>query len=156
VLLADAYNVHKERLEKQPDDFGRDVYTRAMLGKEVKGHEYAAALRWNEGFKHRLRQVFGRVDAILTPTIAFGAPPAEAGQQGEAWFETIRQISRFTYCWSFAGVPALSVPCGFDANGMPLGMQIAAPWFGESTALRLGHAYQAATTHHLKSPVFPG
>ena len=155
VLLADAYNVHKERLETRPDDFGRDVYTRAMLGKDVKGHEYAAALRWNEVFKQRLRQVFGKVDAILTPTLPFGAPTAEAGLQGEAWFTAIRQITRFTYCWSFAGVPALSVPCGFDAQGLPLGMQIAAPWFEESIALRLGHAYQTMTNHHERSPAIP-
>ena len=152
VLLADAYNVHKERLESRPEDFGRDVYTRAMLGKEVKGHEYAAALRWNEVFKQRLRQVFGKVDAILTPTIPFGAPQAESGLQGEAWFATIREITRYTYCWSFAGVPVLSVPCGFDKQGLPLGMQIATPWFDESTALRLGHAFQRATKHHERAP----
>lgn len=152
VLLADAYHVHKERLETRPDDYSRDVYTRAMLGKQVTGSEYAAALRWNEGFRQRLRQVFGDVDAILSPTIPFGAPEAEAGQEGQAWFDTIREITRFTYCWSFAGVPALSVPCGFDGNGMPLGMQIAAAWFDEATALRLGHAYQGRTQHHVQVP----
>lgn len=148
VLLADAYNVHKERLESRPDDYGRDVYTRAMLGKQVTGSEYAAALRWNEVFKQRLRQVFGEVHAILSPTIPFGAPEAETGQEGQAWFDTIREITRFTYCWSFAGVPALAVPCGFDGKGMPVSMQIAAPWFDEATALNLGHAYQKLTTHH--------
>ncbi|MFY0610328.1 MAG: amidase [Hyphomicrobiaceae bacterium] len=152
VLLADAYNIHKDRLETRPDDYGRDVYTRAMLGKDVTGSEYAAALRWNEGFKQRLRNVFANVDAILTPTIPFGAPMAEAGQEGQDWFDTIREITRFTYCWSFAGVPALSVPCGFDDNGMPLGMQIATPWFDESTALRLGHAYQSMTNYHARVP----
>ena len=155
VLLADAYNVHKDKLESRPKDYGRDVYTRAMLGKDVTGAEYAAALRWNEGFQQRLRVVFKDVDAILSPTIPFGAPKAETGQEGEAWFQTIRDITRFTYCWSFAGVPALSVPCGFDGNGMPLAIQIAAPWFDETAALRLGHAYQAVTDHHLRTPVSP-
>lgn len=152
VLLADAYHVHKERLEKRPEDYGRDVYTRAMLGKDVTGFEYAAALRWNESFQQRLRAVFGNVDAVLSPTIPFGAPKAEAGQEGQAWFDTIREITRFTYCWSFAGVPALSVPCGFDNNAMPLGMQIAAPWFDEVAALRLGHAFQSITNHHNQAP----
>ncbi len=152
VLLADAYNVHKDRLETRPDDFGRDVYTRAMLGRDVKGHEYAAALRWNETFKQRLRQAFQRVDAILTPTLPMGAPLAEAGLQGESWFAAIRKITQFTYCWSFAGLPALSVPCGFDSAGMPLGLQLAAPWFGESTVLRLGHAYQTVSDYHLRVP----
>lgn len=155
VLLADAYDVHKERLETRPGDFGRDVYTRAMLGKAVTGHEYAAALRWNEGFKQRLRQVFGRVDAILSPSTPFGAPEAVVGEEGEAWFATIRQITRFTYPWSFAGVPALSVPCGFDSAGMPLGLQLAAPWFEEATLLRLGHAYQLRTAHHEREPALP-
>ena len=152
VLLADAYHVHKDRLETRPEDYSRDVYTRAMLGKQVTGSEYAAALRWNEVFKQRLRQVFGQVDAILSPTIPFGAPKAETGQEGQAWFDTIREITRFTYCWSFAGVPALSVPCGFDSNDMPIGMQIAASWFDETTALRLGHAYQSRTSHHERMP----
>ncbi len=152
VVLADAYNFHKERLENEPDGFGRDVYTRAMLGKAVAGHEYAAALRWNEGFRHRLRRVFGDVDAILSPTTPFGAPVAQVGQEGQAWFDTVREITRYTFCWSFAGVPALSVPCGFDANGMPLGLQIAAPWFDEATVLRLGHAFQGRTKHHLPEP----
>jgi aspartyl-tRNA(Asn)/glutamyl-tRNA(Gln) amidotransferase subunit A len=156
VLLADAYNVHKERLETRPEDYGRDVYTRAMLGKDVTGAEYAAALRWNEGFQQRLRAVFEDVDAILSPTIPFGAPKAQTGQEGEAWFKTIREITRFTYCWPFAGVPALSVPCGFDGNGMPLAMQIAAPWFDETTTLRLGHAFQAVTDHHVRVPTAQG
>ena len=155
VLLADAYNVHKKRLEERPNDYGRDVYTRAMLGKDVKGHEYAQALRWNEVFKQRLRHVFGKVDAILTPTLPYGAPTAEVGLQGEAWFAAIREITRFTYCWSFAGVPALSVPCGFDRDRLPLGMQIAAPWFDEATLLRLGHAYQMLTNHHERVPQPP-
>lgn len=153
VLLADAYNIHKERLASRPADYGPDVYSRAMLGRDVSGHEYAAALRWNENFKHRLRQTFGKVDAILSPTLPFGAPLAELGQHGDAWFDTIRKITRFTYLWSFAGVPSMSVPCGFDGDGLPLGMQLAAPWFEESTLLRLGHAYQRVTTHHLREPV---
>ncbi|MEM9354670.1 MAG: amidase [Pseudomonadota bacterium] len=152
VLLADAYHVHKDRLENRPEDYGRDVFTRAMLGKDVKGSEYAEALRWNEGFKQRLRSTFANVDAILSPTIPFGAPKAETGQEGPEWFDAIRKITQFTYCWSFAGVPALSVPCGFDSNGMPIAMQIAAPWFREDVVLRLGHAYQGQTEHHQQFP----
>ena len=155
VLLADAYNVHKERLLSRPQDFGRDVYTRAMLGKAVTGHEYAAALRWGEGFRQRLRHLFGKVDAILSPSTPHGAPKAVAGEEGEAWFETIRRLTRFTYAWSFAGVPALSLPCGIDRDGMPLGMQLAAPWFEETRILRLGHAYQQCMLYHEATPKPP-
>ena len=99
--------------------------------------------------------MFGRVDALLTPTLPFGAPIAEMGLEGEAWFRTVRQITRYSFWAAFAGVPSMSVPCGFDANGMPLGMQIAAPWFDEATVLHLGHAYQRVTEHHLRQPAGP-
>ncbi|MGI9520442.1 MAG: amidase, partial [Hyphomicrobiaceae bacterium] len=152
IILADAYNVHKDRLQARPDDFGRDVYSRVMLGKNVTGSEYAEALRWNEGFKHRLRDTFANVDAVLSPTIPIVAPMAEADQEGLEWFDTIRQITKLTCCWSFAGVPSLSVPCGFDDNSMPIGFQIAAPWFQESTLLCLGHSYQKVTDFHERQP----
>ncbi len=156
IVLADAYNVHKERLETRPQDFGADIVTRAMVGKEVKGHEYAAALRWGEQFRHRLRQVFAGVDVILSPTIPFGAPIAQAGQQGEAWLKTVREITQFTFAWPFAGIPSISVPCGFDGDGMPLGIQLAARWFDETTLLRMAHAFQQATSHHERRPAAPG
>lgn len=155
VVLSDAYNVHKERLETRPNDFGADVYSRAMLGKEVKGHEYAAALRWTEHFKHRLRHAFGTCDAILSPAVPFGAPEAQM-QSGEAWFRTVRQITRYTFCWAAAGIPTLSVPCGFDKAGLPLGMQLSTPWFDETTAFRLGHAFQSATHHHERTAQWKG
>jgi aspartyl-tRNA(Asn)/glutamyl-tRNA(Gln) amidotransferase subunit A len=148
VLLADAYNIHRERLETRPKDFGDDVYARAMLGKEVTGAEYAAALRWREGFCQRLRATFRDVDAILTPTTPESAPVAVANKDSADWFDRIRRISKCTYAWSFAGVPVLAVPCGFDNAGLPLSLQIATPWFDEGTALQLGHALQKVTQHH--------
>jgi aspartyl-tRNA(Asn)/glutamyl-tRNA(Gln) amidotransferase subunit A len=148
VLLADAYNIHRERLETRPKDFGDDVYARAMLGKEVTGAEYAAALRWREAFCQRLRATFRVVDAILTPTTPESAPVAVANKDSADWFGRIRRISKCTYAWSFAGVPVLAVPCGFDKAGLPLSLQIATPWFDESTALQFGHALQKVTQHH--------
>ncbi|MFM9847341.1 MAG: amidase [Hyphomicrobiaceae bacterium] len=148
VLLADAYNIHRERLETRPKDFGDDVYARAMLGKEVTGAEYAAALRWREGFCQRLRATFHDVDAILSPTTPESAPIAVANKDSADWFDRIRRISKCTYAWSFAGVPVLAVPCGFDKAGLPLSLQIATPWFDEGTALQLGHALQKVTRHH--------
>jgi aspartyl-tRNA(Asn)/glutamyl-tRNA(Gln) amidotransferase subunit A len=148
VLLADAYNLHRERLETRPKDFGDDVYARAMLGKEVTGAEYAAALRWREVYCQRLRATFRNVDAIISPTTPESAPVAEPNKDSADWFARIRRISKLTYAWSFAGVPVLALPCGFDKAGLPLSLQIATPWFDEGTALRIGHAFQKVTAHH--------
>lgn len=151
VLLADAYNIHRERLETRPKDYGDDVYARAMVGKDVTGAEYAAALRWRETYCQRLRAVFRDVDAILSPTTPESAPVAVANKDSADWFDRIRRISKLTYAWSFAGVPVLAVPCGYDKHGLPLSMQVASPWFDEGTALQIGHAFQKATDHHLRT-----
>lgn len=152
VLVADAYERHAEQISRRREDYGEDVLERFMLGREVTGQQYAEALRWMEGWRHRLRNEFGKVDAIISPTSPFTA--VEAGDTS-GFLDKIRKITRYTYAWSFAGVPALSVPCGFARDGLPLGMQIASPWFEEPTVLKLGHAYQGTTDHHLKRPRLP-
>jgi aspartyl-tRNA(Asn)/glutamyl-tRNA(Gln) amidotransferase subunit A len=151
VLVADALQLHAEQIQRRAVDYGPDVLSRFSLGENVTGVQYAHALRWMESWRHRLRRVFGGVDALLSPTTPVPAPAA--GQSD--FLEVIRQITRFTYGWSFAGVPALSVPCGFTQDGRPLAFQLAGRWFDEPALLRLGHAYQNVTAHHLRRPVYP-
>ena len=63
--------------------------------------------------------------------------------------------TRFTRPFNYLGVPALSVPCGFTANGLPVGFQLAGRPFAEALLFRLGHAYQQATDWHLRAPSLP-
>jgi aspartyl-tRNA(Asn)/glutamyl-tRNA(Gln) amidotransferase subunit A len=151
ILVADALQVHAEQIGRRAQDYGEDVLTRFRLGEQVSGVKYAEALRWMEIWRHRLRQAFGRVDAILSPTTSAPAPLAD----GRDFIESIREITRLTYAWSFAGVPALAVPCGFTEGGLPLSFQLAGRWFDEPAVLRLGHAYQSVTRHHLRMPSHP-
>jgi hypothetical protein len=80
----------------------------------VTGAEYAEALRWKEQWCYRLRRVFREVDAIFSPTTPVPAPLAD----GLDFIETIKNVTCFTYPWSFAGVPSLAVPCGFSSGLM--------------------------------------
>ena len=66
--------------------------------------------------------------------------------------ETTQRLVRLTYGWSLAGVPALSIPCGFSDSGMPVGLQLAAAPFREVTLLRAGAAFQRETDWHLREP----
>ena len=66
--------------------------------------------------------------------------------------DMLAAIMRFTGIPSLTGLPALSVPCGFDADGMPIGMQIMGPHLSEETLLRIGHMYQNQTDWHRKHP----
>jgi aspartyl-tRNA(Asn)/glutamyl-tRNA(Gln) amidotransferase subunit A len=146
IILADAYAVHEQQLHLRRQDYGQDLLIRYDLGKNVTGAQYSEALRWIEGFTQRLETTWKSVDALLHPTVPFPAPEA----QGMDYANAIRAIPKFTCVYAAAGVPALALPCGFSAQGMPLSMELAAAPFAEETVLRLGHAYQGLTNHHLK------
>ena len=146
IILADAYAVHEQQLHLRRQDYGSDLLIRYDLGKNVTGAQYSEALRWIEGFTQRLETTWKSVDALLHPTVPFPAPEA----QGMDYANAIRAIPKFTCVYAAAGVPALALPCGFSAQGMPLSMELAAAPFAEETVLRLGHAYQGVTNHHLK------
>ena len=69
---------------------------------------------------------------------------------------TLSMVARFTGLtrpFNTLGLPALSVPCGFDGNGAPIGLQLIGRPFDEALLYRIGHAYQGATDHHRKVPV---
>ena len=125
---------------------------RFRIGEKVTGPQYAQSLRWMEGWRHRLRLIFKDVDALLSPTTPLPAAMIEGLDFGKA----IRAIPRFSSVYPAGGLPSLAVPCGFTADGLPLSLELAGPSFGEAQILRLGHAFQGVTDHHLKTPRFPG
>ena len=146
MIPADAMALHEERIAARESDYGADVLMRMRLGEKVSGVQYARAMRWMEGWRHRLRGVFEGVDAILSPTT-----PATAPASGGLDFkDAIRRIPRLSCAWPIAGIPSLAVPCGLSSQGLPMSLELAGAWFDEPTILRLGHAYQCKTDHHLR------
>jgi aspartyl-tRNA(Asn)/glutamyl-tRNA(Gln) amidotransferase subunit A len=65
---------------------------------------------------------------------------------------TLALMTKFTRPFNYLGVPALALPCGFLASGLPVGMQLVGRPFDEATILRLGHAFQQATDWHKREP----
>ncbi len=153
IVLADAFERHREQLAQRPEDYGKDLMVRYDIGERVTGADYAQALRWIETWRHRLHRILAeqRIDAILSPTTP-GPAPLRAGL---AYANAIRAIPRFTSVFTSAGVPSLAVPCGFNRAGLPLSFELSAARFNEAAILHLGHAYQRATTHHLQQPSLP-
>lgn len=149
IVHADGAATHAGRLDDTPGGFGPDVLSRLREGEAVTSRAYAEAMRVKERWTAQLDRTFGAVDMILTPTCPIPAPRIDAAGQMLA---TTRDLSRFTYAWSMAGIPALSVPCGFTAEGLPVGMQIVGPRWSEAKILALGAHYQGATAHHLRRP----
>jgi aspartyl-tRNA(Asn)/glutamyl-tRNA(Gln) amidotransferase subunit A len=153
MIRADALALHRERLDEHPELFGDDVRERLRLGETITGWEYARMVErmyeWRRDVRLRFRT---DVDLILTPTANAVAPPIE----GAEMIATTAQLTRFTYPWSLAHMPAVSIPCGFTSEGLPVGVQLGADRYREALLLRAGVAYQAVTDWHRRRPALVG
>jgi aspartyl-tRNA(Asn)/glutamyl-tRNA(Gln) amidotransferase subunit A len=149
VVRADAAAIHRARLETEPESFGADVLARFRLGLATSPDAYAHGLRVLDDWRARVETLFGEVDYILVPTVGFAAPPIRST---DAMHERTHALTEMTFVWSFCGVPAISIPCGFTGHGLPIGMQlIGRPW-SEASLLGTAIAYQEVTAHHLRRP----
>jgi Asp-tRNA(Asn)/Glu-tRNA(Gln) amidotransferase A subunit family amidase len=147
ILLAEAAAFHEERLNSSPERFGAPVYQRMRAGLDIRGADYARARRVGARFSQHLTTLFSEVDLIATPTVAIPAPTlAEAREIAP------RELNRLTNPFNLSGSPALSLPCGFTAAGLPVGLQLVGRHWDEATILKVGHAYQLRTDWHRRTP----
>jgi aspartyl-tRNA(Asn)/glutamyl-tRNA(Gln) amidotransferase subunit A len=126
--------------------FQPDVRTLVEMGRFVTAADYLKAEQYRSALMQEYRRLFEHVDVVVGPTT-----PITAWRRGE-WHvdvagrpEGVLAASwRFTYPYNLTGLPAVSIPCGFDHGGLPIGLQIAGRPFDESTVLRVAHAYERA------------
>ena len=136
------------------EGFGPEVKRRIILGTYVLSSGYYDAY-YGRAQKVRtlIRQdfldAFREVDALLTPT-----SPTVAFKKGEKTANPLEMYLAdiFTISLNLAGLPGLSVPCGFSAEGLPIGLQIVGRPFQEAELLAIAHAYEQAHDHHTKHP----
>ncbi|HNO94144.1 MAG TPA: amidase [Anaerolineales bacterium] len=145
---ADGAAFHRERLKEHPDWFGADVRQRLETGAGFTSSEYALARRTQAEVRRRCDLLFEEYDVLILPTTPIVAPVLE----GENAVERARLLTRLTSPFNITGLPALSVPCGFSSEGLPIGLQIASRAWNESGVLRIGYAYQQATEWHKTKP----
>jgi aspartyl-tRNA(Asn)/glutamyl-tRNA(Gln) amidotransferase subunit A len=148
LLLAEAAAYHAERLRDDPDGFQPDVLLRLQQGAAVSGPRYAEGRQQQRLWRRRMLEVLGEDDVLLTP-----ACPVEAPRIADS--DPVRTTAELAACLTpfvLVQLPALTVPCGFGPEGMPLGMQLVGRPFAEATLLRVAHAYQDATDWHRRHP----
>lgn len=125
-------------------------------GKGFRGTDYMAATHRRSQLRSRFLNLFGTVDALVTPTVAVTA--FEAGTIGvdEIDGEAVdRHLGWSPFSWpiNLAGLPAASIPCGFDEDGLPIGLQVVAPWLDEAVIFRIAAAFEAARPWaHIRPP----
>ena len=145
-LAADAYAVHEERLQSEPERFGEEVRERLMDGERLKAHRYASAQQTKLRAKNWFEWALEGVDVLLTPTVPIAATPIDAREVNIGGYEeSVRAaVTRLTGPTNLIGFPSLSVPCGSTAAGLPVGAQLIGRPFDEVTLYRFGHAYETA------------
>ena len=144
ILGAEAYAVHEERLENEPESFGEEVRERLMDGERPKAYRYAIARRRGMLATEEFDRALHVVDALLTPTLPITA--TEIGQREVSmgdYEESVRSaLTRFTGPTDLTGHPSLSIPCGNNASGLPVGLQLIGRPFDEVALYRFGSAYE--------------
>ena len=110
---------------------------------------YLKALKVRTLIKQDFDKAFEKVDAIVTPT-----SPTTAFKIGEKADDPLQMYLSdiFTVSINLAGIPGISIPCGFSTSNLPIGMQILGKPFAEETLLKLANAYQKTTNFHEKRP----
>jgi len=143
ILLAEAAATLESQLEHR-DRFGDDVLALLDQGRLLPATAYLNAQRLRRKMQLEFRRVWSQVDCLMTPTTAITAPrigesTVPVGGEQE---DVRRAATRFVRAWNLLGLPALSMPCGLSSTGLPIGLQIVGPAFGEALVLRVGAALE--------------
>lgn len=156
IALAEAAHYHESQgyFPARSADYGEDVRKRLEAGTKVTAVNYLLARAKKAEAVAAFAAAFERADVILAPASPIPAP--HIGQDeieiaGEK--ETMRSaLVRMNRPANFTGHPAISLPCGFTRNGLPIGMQLIAPHWNEAPLLAIAAAYEAATEWHRRHP----
>jgi aspartyl-tRNA(Asn)/glutamyl-tRNA(Gln) amidotransferase subunit A len=154
VLAVEAAAYHKRWLIERPQDYGPQVLMRLQNGLAIPGVLYLEAMRWRGPALAAHIAATSDVDAVLAPVAPVAAPTIAESDVGNApdAEAVIQRLTRFTRPINYLGLPSLSIPSGFNAKGLPIGMQLVGRSFDEATLITIGAAFQRATDFHDKVP----
>jgi aspartyl-tRNA(Asn)/glutamyl-tRNA(Gln) amidotransferase subunit A len=152
---AEPSTYHQRWLRERPEDYGEDVRTLLEMGEMLLATQYLQAQRYRNLLRREFLDAFKTVDVFVCPTLPFTATPVRETKviiENGIEEDMLSAIMQFTGVPSLTGLPSLAVPCGFDGDGLPIGMQIIGRPFAEATLFRAGAAYQSATDFHTRAP----
>jgi len=149
------YAYHEPWMTTTPELYQAPTRAFIQSSEETASSIYAAARRHVDLVRREIRNTFREVDLLITPTrrvpaglidqgAPVGPPPAETPTGGGGLYNTA--------AFDIYGLPTISIPCGFTAGGLPIGMQISGAHFDEYTVIALAHAYEQATPWHERRP----
>jgi aspartyl-tRNA(Asn)/glutamyl-tRNA(Gln) amidotransferase subunit A len=148
IMLPEALSYHRKWMTERPDDYTESVRYRLELGATFLAADYVHSQRIRELVVNAWRdEVFSRCDLLLAPSTIIPAPKID-----ESDLSSTLALIRLTNPINLLGLPAISVPCGFTASGLPIGLQLIGRWWDEATVFRAAYAYELATDWKDRQP----
>jgi aspartyl-tRNA(Asn)/glutamyl-tRNA(Gln) amidotransferase subunit A len=160
----ETYAYHSKWLMESPEKYQAATRTQMIRSNEIRPDVYAQARRQVDLVRREIKKTFLNVDLLITPTMktppgtimaALNAPQAAAltpAAPGAAPRNSPAGGFNTVGAFDVYGLPAITLPCGFNSSGLPIGLQISAAPFVESSMLALAHAYEQATQWHTRRP----
>ncbi len=153
---AEAYAYHESFVARSPELYQPSTLARIQSGAKISASDALRASRDLQASRHAIRKIFDEVDVLLTPAVPI-PPPAIADLREHP--DTLRPremiMLRNTRPFNVWGIPAISVPCGFTKDGLPIGLQLAAAPWREGVVLQAAHGYEQVTEWHKRAPNVP-
>ena len=153
VLLAvEPALAQQDWIKDQLQDYGHDVRILLLTGSLLPAQAYYKAQKLRTMLRQQVLDFLEKYDVLVLPTSGKGAQPLEQDPPVTSKETASRLAFLFTRIFNLASCPAMSVPCGFDDRGMPVGLQIGARPGAEETIFKVAHAYEQATAWHTMRP----
>ena len=154
VQTAEAAALHRDRVLSRGREMDQAIRRRIESGLFIPAEAYLHAQRVRAALRRELLSTLDEVDLLASPTTAIAAPMLDQQSVTIQGREVhIREgLLRVTRVFSAVGLPAISVPCGFTEDMLPVGLQLVGRPLSEPLLLRVAHAYQISTEWHLRFP----
>ncbi len=157
LIYVDATAVHHRGLEDYPEKYDYNNRVRLLTGALIPAQAHHKANRLRQMLREQILDALSRVDVLALPASSVQATPipAEPGLSRNGKEEFLAMLGgrrSYTSPFNVAGVPALSINCGFTSDNLPVGLQLVGRPFDEPTVLRAAYAYEQATEWHTRRP----
>lgn len=150
---AESYAYHKNFVERSPELYQAATLVRIRSGERISAADVERARQELAASRESIRKIFDEVDVLLTPTVPIPPPSiADLMKHPDNLRPAELMMLRNTRPFNVWGIPAISLPCGFTSDGMPIGLQLAGAGWREEVVLRAARAYERVTEWHEKSP----
>jgi len=158
VIVAEASYFHESQgyYPSRSEDYGDDVRGHLEWGHNLRAVDYLGGIDARQRVQADFDAALESVDAILAPTSPILAPAigeSHVRVPGERETTVRAELLRMTRPSNITGLPSISIPCGFTQHGLPIGMQLIGPRWGEACLLAIALAYEEATDWHNRHPV---